>query len=656
MACPPLLAAAATSIVIAGQPYDVGRPVVLWCDSDRGFNAYSEVCVEKERASASSCCETSFKRYGTRSGVRPQSLTDLQSTVRQLVLHHDGCVNSRSCFYSMHDTPRPDGRCGLSAHFMVDFDGTIYQTLDVEARAIHAGEANQISIGVEMCNRADASRNELDRLPPDYRTRAVRHVVINDHGYDAFDFRPEQYASVTALTKVLLRAFPRIAPMMPLRDGKPLLATLADPLSFSGIVGHFHVDRQQRKWDPGGFDWQILLDALHGFYLPVSIRGYDRLPDDNPARLTAAKTAALFNVEDRMAGSYPVGPGGIWDPGVYFPADAGGLVRAPAGGIVVAARLGRKPGAPTGFVLIRHDSESPQGKVRFFSLLGPLAPVDPDRPGPVSWLEKLTQNRAVVTSLKFGETALINEAVGAGDVVGLVTSDTPGRDGRDDPSGAQIRMEIFTTERLPEGFRRTFTYLDAIADGPVCRRGGIFRALGVDRASALEHAQIDHFLHTASLDNKQALRRFAVRMPHPWGDNATEQAFVAAPALAGLSPEERQRVYQRAVGQHTFWNQALSAHAGLPRDQVVYFHHPVTFLYSLAAARGGSLRPWPAADIVDGTVAPVAEDGRAAIEWLTGRAEGRRHPYRFGRLVHTGHATKPRGEIELVVLPPLQDR
>ena len=159
------IAASATAIVIAGQGYDVGRPVVLWCDAERGFNGYSETCVERGLSADSPCCRRPFRRYGERREVRPGNLKDLQQTVRQLVLHHDGCVNSRSCFYSMHDQPRADGQCGLSAHFMIDADGTIYQTLDVSERALHAEQANPISIGVEICNRADASRNELDRLP-----------------------------------------------------------------------------------------------------------------------------------------------------------------------------------------------------------------------------------------------------------------------------------------------------------------------------------------------------------------------------------------------------------------------------------------------------------------------------------------------------------
>ena len=653
MACPPLLAAAATSIIIAGQPYDVGRPVVLWCDSDRGFDAYSETCVEKD-AAASRCCRSRFKRYGARKGVHPGNLTDLRGVVRQLVLHHDGCVNSRSCFYSMHDTPRPDGGCGLSAHFMIDADGTIYQTLDVQERALHAGHANQISIGVEMCNRADASLNELDRLPADYRTRPVRNVTINGHPHEAFDFRPEQYASVTALTKVLVRALPQIEPRTPQQDGKTIMSTLADPMAFAGIVGHFHVDERQRKWDPGAFDWRFLLNALNGFYLPVPLRGYEQLPSDDQVRLAAAARAAFFNVEERTDGSFPVGPGGVWDPAVYSPAEPGGAVRAPARGVIMAARLGRANGATSPFVLIRHDLETSEGNVRFFTVLGPLLPVSADQAEAVGWLRELMRkgDREALTALRAGEVALLNQSVEAGEIVGKVASPY----GSGASNAGQIRMEAFTTGPLPGAFRRVFRYLDASEDGPVCRRRAVYEAFDVARGSELDNKALEHFFGTASLDRRQALRRFAVRLPHPFGDRLTQEQYLATPAFAGLSKEERARVYAKVVAANVFWNDAVSTHAGLPRDQIVYFHHPITFLASLAAAKSGTWLRWPAASLVDSTLPADPESGRAALEWLGPRPAQMRGGLQFGPMVWPRFQVRRRDQIPLVVLPPIADR
>src|ERR1700710_844505 len=121
-----------SSIIVAGQAFDVGRPVVLWSDP-QGFDAYQIRCIDQ----TGGCCDNDSKRFGVRKDVPDRSLDELQKVVSQFVLHFDGCVNSRSCFKSMHNRPRPGGStgCGLSAHFMIDADGTIYQTLDLVERA-----------------------------------------------------------------------------------------------------------------------------------------------------------------------------------------------------------------------------------------------------------------------------------------------------------------------------------------------------------------------------------------------------------------------------------------------------------------------------------------------------------------------------------------
>jgi hypothetical protein len=204
----------------------VGRPVVLWSDP-QGFDAYQTRCIDQ----SGGCCDGESKRYGVRKDVTRRGLDELQQVVSQFVLHFDGCVNSRSCFKSMHNRPRPAGSngCGLSAHFMIDADGTIYQTLDLVERAYHAEEANSGSVGVEICNRGRVDRSEWPRLPPEYRTRPTRIVVVNGERHEAYDFRPEQYDSIVALTRTLLRVFPRIKPVVPEKDGQVLMETLPDP-------------------------------------------------------------------------------------------------------------------------------------------------------------------------------------------------------------------------------------------------------------------------------------------------------------------------------------------------------------------------------------------------------------------------------------------
>ena len=96
-----------------------------------------------------------------RYGVRTNSLTPeemartrgggwdlplLQRVVDQFVIHYDECGISRECFRILQD------HRDLSVHFMLDIDGTIYQTLDCKERARQATIANDRSIGVEIAN------------------------------------------------------------------------------------------------------------------------------------------------------------------------------------------------------------------------------------------------------------------------------------------------------------------------------------------------------------------------------------------------------------------------------------------------------------------------------------------------------------------------
>src|SRR5436305_5377946 len=65
-----------SSIVVAGQPVEVGRPVVLWSDP-QGFDAYQERCIDQ----SGGCCDSASKRYGARKGVDERTLPALQKAI-----------------------------------------------------------------------------------------------------------------------------------------------------------------------------------------------------------------------------------------------------------------------------------------------------------------------------------------------------------------------------------------------------------------------------------------------------------------------------------------------------------------------------------------------------------------------------------------------
>jgi N-acetyl-anhydromuramyl-L-alanine amidase AmpD len=79
-----------------------------------------------------------------------------------------------------------------------------------------------------------------------------------------YDFTPEQYASLEALTAALVRLFPRIALDAPRASGGAVRGdtlTSEELARFRGILGHFHIGAH--KVDPGpAFDWERFLAGV----------------------------------------------------------------------------------------------------------------------------------------------------------------------------------------------------------------------------------------------------------------------------------------------------------------------------------------------------------------------------------------------------------
>ena len=106
-------------IICNGKPTKIEWPkVVLW-DEEGGFKSnpgtYYDYSGKKER------------------------------DVKMFVNHWDVCLSSKSCAKVLN-------KRGISVHFLIDNDGTIYQMLDTQHGAWHAGSVNRCSIGVEIAN------------------------------------------------------------------------------------------------------------------------------------------------------------------------------------------------------------------------------------------------------------------------------------------------------------------------------------------------------------------------------------------------------------------------------------------------------------------------------------------------------------------------
>jgi N-acetyl-anhydromuramyl-L-alanine amidase AmpD len=301
-------------IMVCGQLYHIGAPVVLWTDPG-GYDAYrterrfapwreASYAATTRAAATRPNITDDAARYGLREFdhhrqpmLTPEELERvrgggwdlplLQRVVDQFVMHYDVCGVSRTCFMVLHDMR------GLSVQFMLDIDGTIYQTMDLKERAWHATVSNSRSIGIEIANMGAYSTKESlaplqqwyskdakgqtyitvperlngggVRVPGTYRPARNDLVVgtINGTTYRQYDLTPQQYDSLIKLTAALSVIFPQITLDYP-RDAQGKL--LMDQLSpeqfdhYKGVLGHWHV--QKEKQDPGpAFQWDTVIEG-----------------------------------------------------------------------------------------------------------------------------------------------------------------------------------------------------------------------------------------------------------------------------------------------------------------------------------------------------------------------------------------------------------
>lgn len=280
-----------TEIMVAGELIQTGTPVVLWFDKG-GYDGYrvTRRFARPDQRSWDDIKDAlpSPNRYNDRPGKPDDGWTrdGLAEVVDQFVLHYDVAGASRSCFRILHDMR------GLSVHFMLDVDGTIYQTLDATERAWHATKANSRSVGIEIAQIGAYPPDDSGTLDtwhdrdaqgpfitfpdwlgdggvrtPDFVARPARDQrvrgIIQGRELEQYDFTDEQYEALIRLTAALNAALPKIELDYPRDAGGDLLTEAmpdADFDAFGGLIAHYHI--QTNKLDPGpAFDWDRVIDG-----------------------------------------------------------------------------------------------------------------------------------------------------------------------------------------------------------------------------------------------------------------------------------------------------------------------------------------------------------------------------------------------------------
>ena len=219
-------------IVHNGHAHEIDWPkVVLW-DHPEGLGT----------------AEGNYTSYAGRPDRRPSFFVN----------HWDVCLSASSCARVLE-------RRGISVHFCIDNDGTIYQLLDTQHAAWQAGGRNwnHRSIGVEISN-AYYTKYQSWYVENGYGERPVRDDV-KVHGRslgEHLDFYPVQIDALKALWKAIhnIHDIPLECPTDSSGHTSETVDRECEAGTFEGFISHYHLTR--RKIDCGGLDLQSLLTEL----------------------------------------------------------------------------------------------------------------------------------------------------------------------------------------------------------------------------------------------------------------------------------------------------------------------------------------------------------------------------------------------------------
>ena len=175
-----------------------------------------------------------------------------------IVTHFDVCLSAKSCHRVLE-------KKGISSHFAIDNDGTIYQMLDTVHEGWHAGnrKVNSASIGIDISNAIYLKYQKYYRMKgfgnrPVLTNLRVHNGVIKE----CLGFYPVQVEAYKALVKALCKHYdiPVACPLG--EDGKMLREVHSDSAKarFKGVVNHFHLTRN--KWDTANLELDKVLEEI----------------------------------------------------------------------------------------------------------------------------------------------------------------------------------------------------------------------------------------------------------------------------------------------------------------------------------------------------------------------------------------------------------
>jgi murein DD-endopeptidase MepM/ murein hydrolase activator NlpD len=612
------MADTAHKVIIAGVGFDIDvEPNKMRNMFDFPYwNATTQNCVPIVPGAAVHCgaggapfapakglSGTKTTRYRPRH-LKDKSLRAVQQYVRQFVIHLDGCADAAMCWHVLQNER------GLSCHFVLDNDGTLYQTLDLADCGYHAAGLNETSIGIEISNRGDARKD-----PSFYSKKGIKRepVTCTIHGekYVAFDYTDEQKKTMVALGRTLAKALPGIPLTYPQTvGGEPIWGRLrpAEGLpeetilrqTYSGYLGHYHITRQ--KWDPGPWDFRWYMSQLSGRWsFPIGLHGLAKnakpeLPEDAERALEATRDY-YENNEKGGGGYFPVGPMEryrLYHGGVHLHGDTGDRVFAPMPGQIVAARNAppKSEIGSTNFVLMRHERKIGDADLRFYSLYMHLDYLDPSNKKLVlpKWMSSKDWDESETSTVALNSP----EPVQAGDVIGFMGEAGPER-------RPTLHFEIFTDQRGYGGIKKLdtekkWTLVLGNTDRRFCSQKAILDPIEANsekkrKDGLIEQDELEWFF-TESPDRDQ-FRWMVTYHNSEWAEKPDwTQTLLESDEFKkkvwGLKKDEIEDLVANQILPTLWWTEALEKKLGLPSNGIAFTYHPITFLTWLAQkAEGG---------------------------------------------------------------------
>lgn len=254
----PTGAAASQRVELAGTWLEVGVKV------DAGRWRFEELRELAPLRRARDGAGAVFQYFRARSGgAEPVSASDpeaARAAIDLIVLHDTHTRTAREAIVEL------EGRGG-STHFVIDWDGAVYQTLDLAWEANHSQQQpiDARSVSIDLVNPVELG--DEPGLPDEAEARGEHRplsdfVRIQSEEVQQWGYTEAQLRSLEALVRALGKHLPRVPMQVPAGASVPR-AVLADPERVRGVVGHLHVSR--RAADPGaGFPWESFGTALRG--------------------------------------------------------------------------------------------------------------------------------------------------------------------------------------------------------------------------------------------------------------------------------------------------------------------------------------------------------------------------------------------------------